>query len=77
MVPNAEGYDPTKDLWVTSEADIGSYTAVPLVLSDGTLYGTLCCVSHTADPWLRDRDLRLMERIAKELVEQLERERLL
>ncbi len=77
VVPDAKGYDPTKDLWVTSEADIGSYAAVPLVLSDGTLYGTLCCVSHTADPWLRDRDLRLMERIAKELVEQLEHERLL
>jgi GAF domain-containing protein len=58
---------------VTGEADIGSYVAIPLVLSDGRLYGTLCCVSHTPDPWLRERDLRLMERIARELVERLER----
>jgi hypothetical protein len=46
---------------------------VPLVLSDGRLYGTLCCVSHEADPWLRERDLGLMEGTARWLVEQLER----
>lgn len=72
-VPDAKREDATKDLWVTSEADIGSYAAVPLVLSDGRLYGTLCCVSHDPDPWLRERDLKLMERTAGWLVEQLER----
>ena len=74
MVPDAKGEDPTKDLRVTSEAGIGSYLAVPLLLSDGRLYGTLCCVSHTPDPWLRQRDLELMERVARRVVEQLERE---
>lgn len=73
IVPDAKREDATKDLWVTSEADIGSYAAVPLVLSDGRLYGTLCCVSHDPDPWLRERDLKLMERTAGWLVEQLER----
>jgi transcriptional regulator with GAF, ATPase, and Fis domain len=43
VVPDAKGEDATKDLRVTSEADIGSYCAVPLVLSDGRLYSTLCC----------------------------------
>ena len=73
VVPDAKGEDLTKDLRVTSEADMGSYCAVPLVLSDGRLYGTLCCVSHEPDPWLRERDLGLMERTARWLVEQLER----
>ena len=73
VVPNAKGEDATKDLRVTSEADIGSYCAVPLVLSDGRLYGTLCCLSHEFDPWLRERDLGIMERTARWLVEQLER----
>ena len=73
VVPDAKNEDATKDLRVTSEADIGSYCAVPLVLSDGSLYGTLCCVSHEPDPWLRERDLRLMQRTARWLVEQLER----
>ena len=73
VVPDAKREDATRDLRVTTEADIGSYAAVPLVLSDGRLYGTLCCVSHTPDPWLRERDLGLMERVARQLIEQLER----
>ena len=73
VVPDAKNEDATKDLRVTSEADIGSYCAVALVLSDGRLYGTLCCVSHEPNPWLRERDLALMERTARWLVEQLER----
>jgi GAF domain-containing protein len=73
VVPDARREDATKDLRVTSEADMGSYCAVALVLSDGRLYGTLCCVSHEPDPWLRERDLKLMERTARWLVEDLER----
>ena len=73
MVPDAKREEATKDLRVTSEADMGCYCAVELVLSDGRLYGTLCCVSHESDLWLRERDLGVMERTARWLVEQLER----
>jgi GAF domain-containing protein len=72
VVPDAKGEDVTKDLRVTGEADKGSYCAVPLVLSDGRPYGTLCCVSHEPDPQLRESDLRIMERTARWLVEHLE-----
>jgi transcriptional regulator with GAF, ATPase, and Fis domain len=73
VVTDARREDATKDLRVTSEADMGCYCAVALVLSDGTLYGTLCCVSHEPNPWMRERDLGIMERTARWLVEQLER----
>ena len=73
VVPDAKREDATKDLRVTSEADMGCYCAVALVLSDGRLYGTLCCVSHAPDPWLRERDLGLMERAARQVIEHLER----
>ena len=73
VVPDARSEDLTKDLWVTSEANIGSYAAVPVVLSDGHPYGTLCCVSHKADPRLRERDLELMEGVARELGRQIKR----
>ncbi len=72
-IRDARGEDATRDLRVTSEAGIGSYCAVALVLSDGSPYGTLCCVSHEPDPWLRERDLGLMGRTARRLVENLER----
>ena len=73
VVPDARCEEATKDLRVTSEADMGSYCAVALMLSDGRLYGTLCCVSHEPDLWLREQDLGIMERTARWLVEQLER----
>jgi GAF domain-containing protein len=74
VIPDAKSEDLTKDLWVTGDADIGSYVAVPIVLSDGRPYGTLCCVSHKPDPRLRQRDLGLMEGVARELSRQLKRE---
>jgi GAF domain-containing protein len=74
VVPDARSEDSTKELWVTREANIGSYVAVPVVLSDGRPYGTLCCVSHKADPGLRERDLGLMEGVARELSRQIQRE---
>ena len=73
VVPDAKRDDATRDLRVTSEAGMGCYCAVPLVRSDGRLYGTLCCVSHEPDPWLRERDLDLMGQTARRLVEDLER----
>ena len=73
VVPDAKRQEATRDLRVTSEADIRSYCAVALVLSDGQLYGTLCCVSHEPDPWLRESDLGMMERTAGWLVGQMER----
>jgi hypothetical protein len=73
VVPDAKREEATRDLRVTSEADMGCYCAVALVLSDGRLYGTLCCVSHEPDPWLREKDLGLMDRTARRLVEHLER----
>jgi len=74
VVPDARSEDSTKDLWVTSEANIGSYVAVPIVLSDGRPCGTLCCVSHKADARLRERDMGLMEGVAREMGRQIKRE---
>lgn len=73
VIPDAKENEETKNLWVTQDADIGSYVGISLKLSDGKVYGTLCCLSHAPDPWLRDRDLQLMEKVAQRTVEQLER----
>lgn len=72
-VPDVTQDDRVRDLASTREAEIGSYCAVPLRLSDGRVYGTLCCVSHSPDPWLREKDLGLMEKLAQRLVTSLER----
>ncbi|HEV3483857.1 MAG TPA: GAF domain-containing protein, partial [Vicinamibacterales bacterium] len=51
----------------------GSYVGVPLLFSDGRVYGMLCCASHAPAPWLRDRDAAFMRVLARMLADALER----
>jgi response regulator RpfG family c-di-GMP phosphodiesterase len=76
VVPDAESDGRVSGLDVTREAGIGSYVGVPLRLSSGRVYGTLCCLSHSAEPRLRERDARFMEVLARLVADQIEREEL-
>lgn len=53
---------------------IGAYIGVPLRLSDGTMYGTFCCMSQKAEA-LDERDVRFMSMLAEVLVEELDAQR--
>lgn len=76
VIPDAKNDDRVNGLEVTHDADIGSYVGLPLRFSDGRTYGTLCCLSHTAEPELRERDAQFMSVLARLVAEQLEREEL-
>jgi hypothetical protein len=76
VVPDAKSDGRVSGLEVTREADIGSYVGLPLRFSDGRVYGTLCCLSHSAEPQLRERDARFMEVLARMVADQIEREEL-
>lgn len=73
-IPDTGADERTSDLEMTRKAGIGAYAGFPFRLSDGSVYGTLCCLSHSPDPWLRDRDLQLMGKLALGLAARLERE---
>ena len=45
---------------ITSALSIGAHIGIPIRLADGSLYGTFCCFSRTADPTLNQRDISLM-----------------
>ena len=74
VVANAEEDEEVRDLGVKHAADIGSYVGVPLQLSDGRLYGTICCMSHSPDPSLQERDAEFMKVLARFVAEHIERE---
>jgi GAF domain-containing protein len=75
VIPDAGADGRVKGLDVTGEARIGSYVGVPIRFSDGTLYGTLCCVSHSPDPSLQERDARFVAVLARLVADQIEHER--
>ena len=74
-IPDAKNDGRVKHLDVTGEARIGSYVGLPIRFSDGRLYGTLCALSHSPDPSMRERDVRFARVLARLVAEQLERER--
>ena len=76
VVPDTAANDELRDLELTAKADIGSYVGVPITLSDGTLYGTVCVTSHDANPELAERDLAFMQVLARIIAAQLEQRRL-
>lgn len=58
----------------TSEMPIGAHLSVPIWLSDGRLYGTLCCFGYAADDTLSERDVQVMRVFAELIADQLDSE---
>ena len=73
-VPDTSADSRVRDLPVTTEARIGSYVGVPIRLTDGTLYGSFCCVSHDTHP-LDSRDVGFLAMLAELVTEQVEVQR--
>jgi GAF domain-containing protein len=68
--------DELRDLELTKLADIGAYIGVPIELSDGTLYGTICCASHDPNHALDERDVKFMMVLARVVGGDLENKQL-
>ena len=56
----------------TRDAEVRAYVGVPVRLSDGQLYGTLCAVDGAAHPQLGERDAALMHFLAATLADRIE-----
>jgi EAL domain-containing protein (putative c-di-GMP-specific phosphodiesterase class I) len=76
LIHDAAADQRTADLPLTREAGIGAYIGAPIRLWDGTLYGTLCCLSRSAEPSLNDRDVRFLRVLAEIVADQVDREQL-
>jgi GAF domain-containing protein len=72
VIRDARAEERVADLPMTRDARIGSFIGVPLRLSDGTLYGALCALSHVPDPTLDERDVRFMAMLGDLLVDDLD-----
>jgi EAL domain-containing protein (putative c-di-GMP-specific phosphodiesterase class I) len=70
VVPDSQADPRVRELSST----IGAYIGVPLLLSDGTMYGTFCCLSQKAEA-IDERDVQFMSMLAEVLVEELDAQR--
>jgi EAL domain-containing protein (putative c-di-GMP-specific phosphodiesterase class I) len=59
-------------LGITEFLPVGCHLNVPLKLSDGTVYGSFCCLSRKPDRSMGERDLDVLKAFAALAVEQIE-----
>lgn len=73
VVEDAPAIEALACLPVTETAAIGSYIGVPIHLSSGELYGTLCCLDHDTNHALAAREVRFMHVLGRLVAQALER----
>ena len=74
VIPDTHADPRVSGLACTAEAGIGAYVGIPLVLTDGTIFGSLCCMSHQPDLTLKHRDITLMRVVASLVSDHIDRD---
>lgn len=74
LIHDAQAHEAALDMVLTRALPIGAHLNVPLRLSDGTVYGTFCCLSRQADHSLTTRDLNTLKAFADLAAQQIERD---
>jgi EAL domain-containing protein (putative c-di-GMP-specific phosphodiesterase class I) len=65
VMPDVKDFPAAMRLPAARMPRIRSFVSVPMVLSDGTVYGTFCAAGFAADKQLNKRDKALMEVLAR------------
>lgn len=73
LIQDPADFPLTKTMAITEFLPVGCHLNTPLRLSDGTLYGSFCCLSRTPDRSLTERDVGVLRAFAALAVEQIEK----
>lgn len=74
LIPDVNAVPAALALEVTQAHQIGAHLSVPIVLQNGRVYGTFCCISHKPDRTLNERDLDVMRALADLTARRIDRE---
>lgn len=75
MVANVPQF-PGKDELPKPSFDIGTYLSTPILLDDGHVYGTLCCLSFSPLESVHERDLRNLKSVAQLVAKKIDKSHL-
>ncbi len=75
VINDVRGHELTGPMPVTEAAGVGAFASVPLTLSGGEQFGTLCCASHDVREDLGPRDLAVLHLAARIAAADIERRR--
>lgn len=72
LIHDAQEIPFAHELAITKALPVGCHISVPLLLKDGSLYGSFCCLSRDADHSLTERDLNTVKAFADLASDQIE-----
>lgn len=72
LIPDTAAVPAAMAIPATQAIPIGAHLSVPIELSSGAIYGTLCCFSRVANLTLGDRDLRMMRALGEVLAARID-----
>jgi GAF domain-containing protein len=61
------------ELPITQALQIRAYLSAPIVLKNGAVFGTLCCISHTPRQDLREKDAQALAEVAQAVAASIDR----
>jgi GAF domain-containing protein len=74
-IPNTAALPEARELAVTESLNIRAYLSAPVVLADGEIYGTLCCISHQTRSALGSRQVDALRTVADLISTEIEKSR--
>ncbi len=75
IISDARNDKRVSDLGITAQLNIGAYISVPVIMPDGVIFGSLCCIKARSDPSIHERDVRFMRVLADLAGAQIGRQR--
>ncbi|RYF42951.1 MAG: GAF domain-containing protein, partial [Cytophagaceae bacterium] len=70
---DAQSHPEMAQVKTTDSSNIKAYLSAPVVLRDGRVYGTLCCISRTARSALGSRQIDSLRYVAGIVAAELEK----
>lgn len=64
VIPDTTLNAQASALPITAALNIKAYLSAPVLLRDGTVFGTVCCISHAARSDLRESDAQALRAVA-------------
>ena len=76
VIPDAAREPGLIGVPAVDDGSIGAYVGVPVSASDGTVFGTFCCLSAHSEPDLADRDISFLRVLGQLIGDRLKRQEL-
>ena len=65
IIPDTQASPEAASLPITRVLNIRAYLSAPVVLANGQVFGTVCCISHAVRPDLRESDAQAIAAVAR------------